>query len=213
MVLSDNLITETLRPYGVDTKPALCDSIRTYCDLLLRWNRRVALTTVTDPRKMLAFHFGESMVAASWIPIKIGRLADVGSGAGFPGVPIKLAAPEISLILIEANVKKAAFLSDLVRELRLDGVHVARSRFDDVPDSVFPVDFITARALGQYEELLRGSKNRLGAGGEIVLWLGEKEAITVAQDTSWTWRRPVKIPGSERRCVLSGSPTPGSAGE
>ena len=63
IALSDDFIAQTLRPYSVSTTPQLSESIRTYIDLLLRWNRKIALTTVTDPAEILRFHFGESMFA------------------------------------------------------------------------------------------------------------------------------------------------------
>src|ERR1700721_3386647 len=87
VTLSDQLIDEALRPYHVPTAPALRASIRAYIELLLRWNQRIALTTITDPAEILRLHFGESMFAVNEVPIRHGRLADVGRGAASPPNP------------------------------------------------------------------------------------------------------------------------------
>ena len=130
---NDAQIAETLKPYY----PAACDptllrQVRAYIDLLLRWNRRISLTTVTDPSQILRFHFGESLFAIDRIPIRHGRLADVGSGAGFPAVPIRMALEGLQVTLIESNRKKAAFLSEVVRELKLANVQVNSCRMEDL---------------------------------------------------------------------------------
>lgn len=203
--MSDDSIIEALNAYDVVPGPALCDSIRTYAELLLHWNRRVSLTTVTDPDQIVRFHFGESMMAVGTTPLRIGRLADVGSGAGFPGVPIKLLAPDISLTLIEANGKKTAFLAEIVRELGLRETQILRIRMESVPLTTGRFDFIAARALGRYSGLLLWSEKRLNASGKAVLWLGESEARTLSA-SGWIWRPPVRIPGSERRFLLIGEP-------
>lgn len=203
--MSDDFIVEALKAYGVAPTAALCDSIRSYTEVLLRWNRKIPLTTVTQPDRIVRFHFGESMMAVRTVPMQVGRLADVGSGAGFPGVPIKLLVPDISLTLIEANGKKSTFLAEIVRELQLRETEIMRLRMDSLPLATGTFDFITARALGKYNNLLRWSGDRLTANGRAVLWLGESEARSLNKP-GWTWRAPVKIPGSERRFMLIGEP-------
>ena len=95
----------------------LCERIRTYISLLLRWNQSISLTTVTNSDEILRFHFGESLFAASAFSLENGRLADVGSGAGFPGLPLAMLLPDLNVTLIESNAKKFTFLSEVVREL------------------------------------------------------------------------------------------------
>src|SRR5271166_2654316 len=107
--LQNNTIQATLTPYDVTASDLLCDQIRTYIDLLLHWNQKTSLTTVTDPTEILRFHFGESFFAVGSVPIRHGRLADVGSGAGFPAVPIRMVSEGLSAILVESNQKKATF--------------------------------------------------------------------------------------------------------
>jgi len=203
--LLNQVIQATLRPYGFLPDSVQCEAIRTYISLLLRWNQRISLTTVVDPIEILRFHFGESLFAAFSVPIKKGRLADVGSGAGFPGLPLCLAVPGLSVTLIESNTKKAAFLAEVVRELNLKQVDIRRQRIEDLPADVGQFDYITARALGSYKALLSLARGRLAKAGKIVLWLGKEESQSMSADTSWIWRDPIHIPGSKRRFILAGS--------
>jgi 16S rRNA (guanine527-N7)-methyltransferase len=203
--LSDETITATLRPYGVSATALLCDQIRVYIDLLLRWNQRTSLTTVTDPMDILRFHFGESLLSVSTVPIRHGRLADVGSGAGFPAVPIRMVSEPLRVILIESNQKKATFLMEVVRALKLEHIDVRRSRMDGISLDEEKVDFITARALGIDGEFLNWSHNSLNSGGSLVLWLGTSDASEISQKRGWRWGDPIRIPQSDKRVILHGS--------
>lgn len=204
--LSDDQIAMHLNPYGVTCTPQLCEQIRAYISFLLKWNRKISLTTVTDPAEIVKFHFGECMFAVSSVPIISGRLADVGSGPGFPGLPIRMAANELDLTLIESNTKKATFLAEVVRTIKLDHVTVFRGRMEDLGAGIAPFDFVTARAFGQHDELLCWAHDHLGVSGKVVLWLGEDDAASLSQEPLWSWELPLHIPGSHRRCLLVGSP-------
>jgi 16S rRNA (guanine527-N7)-methyltransferase len=203
--LPDHTIQEALTPYGVNASDLLCGQIRTYIDLLLRWNQKTSLTTVTDPMEILRFHFGESLFAVGSVPIRHGRLADVGSGAGFPAVPIRMVSEGLSAILIESNQKKATFLSEVLRELDLNNVEVRRSRMDDVRLAEDKVDFVTARALGIDDDFLEWSLGAVNSNGSVVLWLGSSDAIGISQKAGWKWSGPLRIPQSDRRVILRGS--------
>jgi 16S rRNA (guanine527-N7)-methyltransferase len=156
---------------------------------------------------MLRFHFGESLFAAAAVPIRGGRLADVGSGAGFPGLPLRIVVSSLSVTLIESNTKKATFLSEVIRELRLDRCDVFRGRMESYPaDNGERFDFIAARALGQHDRMLKWARTRLNLSGKVVLWLGEEDAAEISQTAGWKWSSPILIPGSDRRVLLVGSP-------
>ena len=204
--LSDDQIARNLKPYGVTCTPPLCEQIRAYVSLLLQWNRKISLTTVTDPSEIVKFHFGESMFAASSVPILSGRLADIGSGPGFPGLPIRMAVTELDLTLIESNTKKATFLAEVIRTIKLDHVTVFRGRMNDLGADIAPFDFVTARAFGQHDELLHWAHDHLADKGRIVLWLGADDAALLSQKPLWSWQPPLHIPGSQRRYLLIGSP-------
>ena len=207
--LSDVQIADALAPYGVSPPDLqLCETIRSYISLLLRWNSKISLTTVTDPLEIVRFHFGESMFAASCASIREGRLADVGTGAGFPGVPLKLLAPELRLCLIESNKKKAAFLSEIVRDLGLERTEIYRGRMEDYPGGEPAFDFVAARALGMHAEVLEWSRTHLSVDGRVLLWLGQADTFAICRAPNWNWSAPSLIPRSERRYLLVGRPTP-----
>ena len=205
MQISDDLIIHALRPYGVNVTPDLCSKIRAYVELLLRWNQKISLTTVTNPEEILRFHFGESVFSASAMKIERGRLADVGTGAGFPGLPLKLVRPEIDLFLIESNARKVVFLREAVRAMSLDGVEVLHVRMEDLAAADPPYDFVTARAVGNFEELLGWAAGRIAPTGRVVLWVGEEDMRAVSKLPGWNWSEPVHIPGSKSRYLQQGS--------
>jgi 16S rRNA (guanine527-N7)-methyltransferase len=204
-MISNENISELLEPYGFASNQSLINGIRKYITLLLRWNERISLTTITDPAEIVKFHFGESLSAINSVPIVDGRLADVGSGAGFPGLPLAMASPSLHVTLIESDTKKATFLSEAVRELALSNVSVFRGRMDDLPIGPFGFEFITARAIGQHKDLLKWSSERLSEVGKVVLWLGESDAISLSNYQAWQWDPPIHIPGSKRRFLLAGT--------
>lgn len=209
--LSNLRIAAILDEYSIatDGESVLIEGIQSYMSLLLQWNRSISLTTITDPEEIVRFHFGESLFAASCVPIRDGRLADVGAGAGFPGLPLKMLIPSLDLLLIESNAKKAAFLAEVARRLGLDRVRVFRSRMEEFgaklgAESPTIFDFITARAFGQFDRLLAWSSAHLSASGRLVLWLGRDDLDSISRGDRWTWAEPVQIPGSKRRFILSG---------
>jgi 16S rRNA (guanine527-N7)-methyltransferase len=206
-VLTDGVIRDELRNYGVTATADVCSAIRAYIPLLLRWNRRISLTTVTDPLQILRFHFGESMFASRAISNRNGRLADVGSGAGFPGVPLKLLIPTLDIVLIEPSAKKAAFLAEVVRELELETVEIYRGRFDSLTAAGSGFDYVTARALGMHKELVEWARAAISVSGNLILWLADGDAVQVSLQKSWQWRKTLLIPGSHSRVLLVGSAT------
>jgi len=166
------------------------------------------LTSVVDPVEILARHFGESMFVSSLIPVENCRLADLGSGAGFPGLALKIVCPSLRLILIESNKKKCAFLLEVVRSLQLEEVEVLPIRFDQIRETHNSAEIITARAVGRFTEILRWARVALVRRGHIALWLGGEDSTKVSSIPGWIWQPAVKIPESQRRFVLIGRPNP-----
>jgi len=203
--LSSADIASLLAPYHVAPNHQLIERIRAYIRLLLSWNRRISLTTVTDPIEIVKFHFGESLFAVSALPVENCRLADVGSGAGFPGMPLAMAIPGLQVTLIESNAKKVACLFEVVRRTELSNVNVVRSRMEDFA-ATEPFDSICARAVGKHASLMRWARHNLNPKGRLVLFLGEEDTDEVRESSGWNWESPAKIPGSVHRFILSGSP-------
>src|SRR5260370_32098157 len=137
--------------------PAFDDQVlqsQQYIKILLTWNEKVNLTAIRDPLEILYRHFCESMYAAEAIPLKNGRLADVGSGGGFPGLPLKIMRPDLQVFLVECNIKKVTFLAEVIRELGLTGAQVLARRYEELGEEVAPLDYVCSRALGEFPAFL-----------------------------------------------------------
>jgi 16S rRNA (guanine527-N7)-methyltransferase len=201
-------IAELLRPFTGDAElPAeMLEQFRLYLDLLLRWNARVNLTAVRDPEQIVTRHFGESLFAARMLdPQAAGpiTLADVGSGAGFPGIPIKLWALHLELTLIESQNKKATFLREALRALKLDRAQVFCGRAEQWGQTA---DLVTLRAVEHFERALPVAEALVRPGGKLCLLIGSSQ-MKSAQELSgeqWTWHDPLPVPLSTGRVVVIG---------
>ncbi len=181
------------------------EQIQRYSALLLLWNDKLNLTAIENPAEIISRHFGDSMLGLPFLP-ENGRLADVGSGAGFPGLAVKIFRSELEVLLIEQNTKKAAFLNEAIRVVGLSGAAVQRCNYLDLPANVPQFDRITARALGDYRQLLGWARSRLTSDGQIVLWLGADDSVKLSSLPDWTWEPPIRMPESRRRELLIGQP-------
>ncbi len=230
-------IAELLHPFIAEAphSPQMLKQLQRYLDLLLRWNARINLTAVREPEQIVTRHFGESLFAAQILfptseknpslmpeakasfqsrgqPVRrpegllcpVTTLADVGSGAGFPGIPMKLFAPEVELTLIESHNKKATFLREVVRALDLDRAEVFSGRAEHWEKTA---DFVTLRALEQFERALPVAAGLVAHGGRLYLLIGTGQVPTARKvlGASWTWQEPVPVPLSTERVVLVGS--------
>jgi len=134
-------------------------------------------------------------------------LADVGSGAGFPGIPMKLFAPELELTLIESHNKKATFLREVIRALELDRVLVFRGRAEQRNKTA---DLVTLRAVEQFERTLLIAANMVAPDGRLCLLIGLRQVEEAREITgaSWNWQEPIAVPHSIGRVVLVGKRSP-----
>lgn len=148
------------RALGIGLTPAQVDQLQRYTRELLDWNQRVNLTAITDPAEVETRHHLDSLTAVLAIPPEVlrgGSVVDVGAGAGFPGLPLKIAFPGLRLTLIDSVGKKAAFLAHVVQVLGLEGVEVLTGRAEEFahqPGLREGFDVAVARAVAEMAELL-----------------------------------------------------------
>ncbi|HZC23055.1 MAG TPA: 16S rRNA (guanine(527)-N(7))-methyltransferase RsmG [Candidatus Binatia bacterium] len=184
-------IAELLAPFleRQPLSPLQLSSISTYIDILLRWNARINLTAIRDPEEIVTRHFGESLFAARHlfpapslevplcppVPSVVSALkvADLGSGAGFPGLPIKLWAPHIALSLIESNHKKATFLREVVRALTLTDINIQNARAESSSQRSY--DLVTLRAVERFEAILPVAASLVADHGRLALLIGASQ--------------------------------------
>lgn len=175
-----------------------------YLELLLKWNARMNLTAIRDPEEIVTRHFGESFFAAreilkSSIP---SSAIDIGSGAGFPGLPLKIVAPQMALTLVESNQKKSTFLREVVRLLGFTDVNVFADRAESLKSKA---DLVTLRAVDKFESVLPVAGTSTATKGRIALLIGEtKVKSAISSLPAIQWNAPVPIPLSEHRVVLIG---------
>jgi 16S rRNA (guanine527-N7)-methyltransferase len=200
--------------------PALLQDISTYIDILLRWNARINLTAVRDPDAIVTRHFGESLFAARHLLPRSSPLgskssvvkdsqsiADVGSGAGFPGLPMKLWAPHLSLTLVESNHKKATFLREVTRALRLTDVNIQNRRAENLAGNTF--DVVTLRAVERFETVLPIAASLVAPAGRLALLIGASQrGPAQASIPQFLWSEQIPIPGSSARILLTGRRLP-----
>ena len=120
------------------------DQFSRYCDLLVEWNEKINLTTITQRDDIYLKHFYDSVILDELYDLK-GSLCDVGSGAGFPGIPLKIVKPELDVVLMEPIKKRCVFLETVIKELGLKGITVINARAEDYKERRF--DYTTARAV------------------------------------------------------------------
>lgn len=224
-------IAELLQPFlrdPNDQRPAtndLCQHISTYIDLLSRWNARINLTAVRDPEEIVTRHFGESLFAARHLfprsssassaakdvdlapsndeRRKTNDLIDIGSGAGFPGLPIKLWLPRLHLTLIESNQKKVTFLRELIRTLTLTDVDVFSGRADTFSSTAAVV---TLRAVERFDAALPVASRLVSPHGRLALLIGQAQVPRTHDLTpGFHWQDPIPVPSSSARVLLIGA--------
>jgi 16S rRNA (guanine527-N7)-methyltransferase len=143
-----------------------------YREELLRWNERVNLTAIVDPEEVLTRHFLDSLTILTAVDPPICRLLDIGSGAGFPGLPIKIVRPAWALTLLEATARKVAFLRHVCQVLELEGITVVHGRAELLgrdPAYRGAFDLVTARAVAALPVVLEYAAPYCRVGGTIVL--------------------------------------------
>jgi len=202
--VSAETVRRALAEFALTPTDGQIQQIQRYMKLLLAWNAKINLTAIRDPLEILHRHFCESMFAASAVPVEKGRLADVGSGGGFPGLPLKIIRPELQVFLVESNIKKATFLAEVVRELELTDTRVMVSRYEELTEEVAPLDFVCSRAVGDYQPFLEWAADRRVAASEVILWSGSRDAAELSKIATWNWREPIAVPNSLRRMLLVG---------
>lgn len=202
------MIRQILEEYHRPLPKGIELQVAKYMDVLALWGEKMSLTTIREPEEVVRAHFGESIFALSAGHLPEGRLADVGTGAGFPGLALKLAIPELSVVLIEPNKKKCAFLHEIVRTLSLTDVSVMTISFQSAKICENSLGSVTTRALAIDKAFLEWSHAGLRPSGRIFLWLGEEDCHELVSlgGAEWIWDAPALIPGTKRRYIVRGTP-------
>ncbi|MBU4120181.1 MAG: 16S rRNA (guanine(527)-N(7))-methyltransferase RsmG [Proteobacteria bacterium] len=199
-------LSEGAAQIGIRLGKAELDLLAAYHRELLIWNRRINLVSDRSSREIVIRHFIDSLTLAPWISRPDGLLIDIGSGAGFPGIPLRIALPGLQLWLVEASRKKTSFLSHLVRTLRLDQVTVVRERIEALIGEkacAGRFDTVLSRAAFKLPELVRMASFFLAPGGLLIAMKGPDpreeleaaERVLTAAGMAYAASRDVSLPG------------------
>src|SRR2546421_5734911 len=188
------VIRRALMEFGLPAYDDQVLQIQQYMKILLTWNEKVNLTAIHDPLEILHRHFCECMYAAEAIPLEKGRIADVGSGGGFPGLALKIIRPGLHVFLVESNIKKVTFLAEVIRELGLSGAQVLARRYEELGEEMAPVDYVCSRALGEFPSFLEWAGSEQIAAKQVILWIGARDLPEIHEIRNWEWHEPIAVP-------------------
>jgi 16S rRNA (guanine527-N7)-methyltransferase len=204
--ISAGAIQRAASEFGLTLGDSQIQQIQQYTRILLAWNEKVNLTAIRDPLEILYRHFCESMYGVRFLPpVENCRLADVGSGGGFPGIPLKILRPDLQVFLVESNYKKATFLAEVLRDLQLTDIKVLVSRFEELGEEVAPLDVVCSRALGDFRNFLDWAGSPQVGAGQALLWLGGRDVEDVKAVPGWIWQDTKPLPKSLQRYLLLGA--------
>ena len=169
----------------LDLDAALAAPLLEYLALLARWNATYNLTAIRDPREMLAKHVLDSLTMQPYVR-ELRTLADLGTGPGLPGIPLAIATPSLQVTLVESNGKKARFLREAVRQLKLGNARVAESRAEALAEPGAYTQ-ITARALDTLDGIVAVGGHLLAPHGRLLAMKGTHPAAEIAAlPPGWT---------------------------
>jgi 16S rRNA (guanine527-N7)-methyltransferase len=162
------VLAAEFEPYGALSEFQL-DQLENHYSALTRWNERLNLTRILDLSESIRFHYCESLFLARFLPAGPHRIVDIGSGGGFPGIPVAIFRTDCEVVLVESHQRKAVFLREAARELT--NVKVISKRAEDVQERF---DWLIARAVAQADVL------RLNLSTHIALLIGQQDAVKLA---------------------------------
>lgn len=160
---------------GLDLPDDRADKLEAFYALLFRWNRKINLTSLTDPDEAIDRLIVEPLIAARYVGDTAQALMDVGSGGGSPAIPLKIALPRLRLTMVESKTRKSAFLREATRQLALTATQVENARVEELltrADLHESFDLISTRAVRVEARVLHTLQAFLGRGGHLMLFRG-----------------------------------------
>jgi 16S rRNA (guanine527-N7)-methyltransferase len=208
------------RRFGISELPAWAEAqgislgstqarqLAAYLDTLLLWAKRVDLVSQSDPDVIVAKHFADSLVPARFCP-EDGAIADIGSGAGFPGLVLAIALPKASVRVIESRAKRASFLAEVVRVAKIENAAVSHARAEDLAgedDHRQAYDVVFSRALGTLDEFISLARPLLRPSGKVLAMKGPRFAEELDslgdQRSSCELTHRYRLPDGSERALL-----------
>jgi 16S rRNA (guanine(527)-N(7))-methyltransferase RsmG len=202
-------IQRVLLACGLRCGADLAEGCSEYLRLMQKWNQKINLTGIGDPREAVRTLFAESFYGADLLNEVKGSILDIGSGAGFPGLAMKLRRPEFDTILLEPRRKRCAFLSAVCRELTISGVRVLNRTLEQCRSEDFlrRPEVITLRAVGNAPGLVSRALGLTGASPRALLFLSTRQVTQVQAELKEFHCQTEFIPWNTKHCLLLGQPS------
>lgn len=186
----DELMREGLLELGLTPLSEHINAFLTYLSELKKWNKVYNLTGIEKNKDIVIKHFLDSLLYLKAIPEGKQVIADIGSGAGFPGIPVKIIRPEVEMFLIEPSMKKSAFLINIIKKLAIRKIRVIEKRIEDVRvgrEIPLLVDIAMTRALFGIKEFIKKAAHISRPGGLLLLNKGPKvkDELELLKDTEY----------------------------
>jgi 16S rRNA (guanine527-N7)-methyltransferase len=190
-------LIEGARGLGIQLDDSQCAKLIAHLDLLDDWNTRMNLTAIRERPAQITKHVLDSLTLVPWL--KGQRVADIGSGAGFPGIPLAIVLPGVHFVLVESIGKKCRFLEHVRDALELTNVEVVQSRAEAYRPAV-RFDSVIARAVGPTPELVKNAGGLVAGGGRLLAMKGRYPTDELAKGFNG-WKvigvHPLHVPGLE----------------
>ena len=179
MMTPRELLHTGAKELGISLTIEQVNSVFIFLTELKKWNQKINLTAIRDEEDIIIKHVLDSLTYIhGFTPAPGVRLLDMGSGAGFPALPIKIAHPELSITMVESTKKKASFLRHVIRTLKLTEIEVLDTRTEELPGSLLSAfDIVTARAFADMKSAITAGTPFLKSSGHMVLSKGPEETI------------------------------------
>lgn len=203
----ENLLEDGSRELGIDLKTGQAAQFLTYLELIKKWNNKINLTSITEDKEIVVKHFLDSLTVSDFINDG-SQVIDIGTGAGFPGVPLSIVRESLKITVLDSREKRMFFINEVLRELELRNVETAAARAEDsnngVPRNHY--DYVLTRAVGDIAEVLNLSEPYLKSGGKMILMRGKEGKIEWESFKNNNYElldlRELKVPKSNFRRVL-----------
>ncbi len=165
----EEFIIETTK-LGIKLTDKQLNQLEQFYNLLLEWNEKINLTRITSKEEVYLKHFYDSLTISRVINLKNSKtLCDVGTGAGFPGIVLKIVYPNLKITLVDALQKRVNYLNTIIKELNLDGITAIHARGEDLKEKY---DVVTARAVANIEKLLKYTMHLVDTNGVFIAMKG-----------------------------------------
>ena len=182
-----NELNNYLKPYNLSLNNLQLEQFKEYKQLIIEYNKNVNLTSITDPAEMLIKHFFDSLTPGFYLDFQNKRVIDIGAGAGFPGIPLKILFPSINLTLLDSLKKRVIFLEAACKQLGFDDAYLIHGRAEELAHDKLhreQYDIVIARAVARLNVLMELSLPFARVGGVFVAMKGSKADEELSEGTS-----------------------------